>query len=260
MPSSARPSTADYQHLVPRTPRSTRNTSFTAKQNQLAIAQDADEIDYLQTSPLLQSARSPGFPPDAQDGLPSINEHSKARRRLQFGALETVRRWIVNAFEKAPLAIGTVVALLLFGLWVLSLKQPEVLQQVLGTSNSTNDASTGSELASIHGIDYSNYTTFPLKSVEYEEQCWQVQSKMKGHGKFWDIMPGMDLDVPHQDTEGGKVCSSTVTYLLDGSTGLVFHLAIIAQLAAMAGEVRITQEWRVRADPWTSLAQPYFHY
>ena len=251
MSSSARPSTTDYQHLAPRTPRSTRNTTFTAKQDQLATVQDADEIDYLQTSPLLQSARSPGFPPDARDGLPSINAHSKARRRLQFGALEAVRRWIVNAFEKAPLAIGTVVALLLFALWVLSLKRPEVLQQVIGTSNSTSD---GSKLASIHGIDYSNYTTFPLTSVQYEEQCWKVQSRMKGHGKFWDIMPGMDLDVPHEDTKGGKVCSSTVTYLLDGSTGLVFHLAIIAQLAAMAREVRITQEWRVGADLWTCLA------
>ena len=157
----------------------------------------------------------------------------------------------MNAFEKAPLAIGTVVALLLFALWVLSLKRPEVLQQVIGTSNSTSD---GSKLASIHGIDYSNYTTFPLTSVQYEEQCWKVQSRMKGHGKFWDIMPGMDLDVPHEDTKGGKVCSSTVTYLLDGSTGLVFHLAIIAQLAAMAREVRITQEWRVGADLWTCLA------
>jgi hypothetical protein len=174
--------------------------------------------------------------------LPNMNEHPKARHRSRFGVLEVVRRWTVNAFERAPLAIGTVVALLLFGLWVLSVKRPEVLQQVLGTSNSTDDASTGSKLASIHGIDYSNYTTFPLTSAQYEEQCWKVQSKMKGHGKFWDIMPGMDLDVPHEDTKGGKVCSSTVTYLLDGSTGLVFHLAIIAQLAAMAREVRITQE------------------
>lgn len=249
MPSSARPSTNDYQNLVPRTPRSTRNTSFTAKQSQLATVQDADEIDYLQTSPLLQSARSPSFPPDAANGLQSMNEHSKAHRRLRFGALEAVWRWTVNAFERAPLAIGTIVALLLFGLWVLSVKRPEVLQQVLGTSNSTNDASTGSQLSSIHGIDYSNYTTFPLTSAQYAEQCWEVQSRMKGHGKFWDIMPGMDLDVPHEDTQGGEVCSSTVTYLLDGSTGLVFHLAIIAQLAAMAREVRTTQEWRVRADP-----------
>jgi len=248
MPSSARPSTSDYQNLVPRTPRSTRNTTFTAKQSQLAAVQDPDEIDYLQTSPLLQSARSPGFPPDARDGLPNMNRDSKTHRRLQFGALEAVRRWTVNAFERAPLAIGTVVALLLFGLWVLSVKRPEVLQQVIGTSNSTTDASTGSQSASIDGIDYSNYTTFPLTSAQYEEQCWKVQSKMKGHGKYWNIMPGMDLDVPHEDSKGGKVCSSTVTYLLDGSTGLVFHLAIIAQLAAMAREVCIVQGWRVRAD------------
>jgi hypothetical protein len=248
MPSSARPSTNDYQNLVPRTPRSTRNTSFTAKQSQLATAQDPDEIDYLQTSPLLQSARSPGFPPDARDGSPSMSEHSKAHRRLQFGAVEAMRQWIVNSFERAPLAIGTVVALLLFGLWVLSVKQPEVLQQVIGTSNSTTDATTGSQLASIQGIDYSNYTTFPLTSAQYEEQCWKVQSRMKGHGKYWNIMPGMDLDVPHEDSKGGKVCSSTVTYLLDGSTGLVFHLAIIAQLAALAREVCIAHEWRVRTD------------
>ena len=230
--SSARPPTTDYQNLVPRTPRSTRNTSFAAKQSHLPTVQDADEVDYLQTAPLLQSARSPTFPPDAHAGFPSGNEYPKARRRSRFGALETARQWAVNAFERAPLAIGTVVALLLFGLWVLSIKQPEVLQQVIGTSNSTN-------LASIHGIDYSNYTTFPLSSLQYEVQCWKVQSKMHGHGKFWDAMPGMDLDVPHTNAEGGNVCSSTITYLLDGSTGLVFHLAIIAQLAAMAREVRI---------------------
>jgi len=258
--SSARPSTADYQNLVPRTPRSTRNASFAAKQSHLSTVQDADEVDYLQTSPLLQSARSPSFPPEAHASLQRVNEPSKARWRPRFGALETVRRWTVNAFETAPLAIGTVVALLLFGLWVLSIKQPEVLQQVIGTSNSTDDASTGSSLASIHGIDYSNYTTFPLTSMQYEEQCWKVQSKMKGHGRFWDVMPGMDLDVPHANAEDGKVCSSTITYLLDGSTGLVFHLAIIAQLAAMAREVRIAQEWKVRADSWASLARPHFPY
>ena len=255
--SSARPSTTDYRNLVPRTPRSTRNTSFAAKQSQLSAVQDADEVDYLQTSPLLQSARSPTFPPDARDGLPRVNEHSKARRHSRFGAFEAARRWTVNTFERAPLAIGTVLALLLFGLWVLSIKRPEVLQQVIGTSNSTNVANPGSEFAS---IDYSNYTTFPLTSVQYAEQCWKVQNRMKGHGNFWDIMPGMDLDVPHTDTKGGNVCSSTVTYLLDGSTGLVFHLAIIAQLAALAREVRIVQEWRVEADSWTSLARSYFHY
>ena len=237
MSSTARPSTTDYQNLLPRTPRSTRNTSFAAKQSQLSTVQDADDVDSLQTSPLLQSARSSSFPHDAHDGL---NEHSKVRQRSRFGALEVVGRWMLNAFESAPLAIGTVVALLLFGLWVLSIKRPEVLQQVLGT-NSTNNANPGSNLASTYGIDYSNYTTFPLTSAEYEEQCWKVQSKMKGHGNFWDIMPGMDLDVPHTDTTDEKVCSSTITYLLDGSTGLVLHLAIIAQLAAMAREVRITQ-------------------
>jgi hypothetical protein len=46
------------------------------------------------------------------------------------------------------------------------------------------------------------------------------------------------LDVPHEHVPGENgVCSSTITYVLDGNVGLFFDLALVAQAAALAREV-----------------------
>lgn len=90
-------------------------------------------------------------------------------------------------------------------------------------------------------VDYSNYTEFPLQSPEYEHMCWLLNQKPMSHSGYWIPMPGMDIDIPRsrqqiQDAQRTSVCSSSVTYLLDGTVGLAWHLALIAQLAGLAKE------------------------
>lgn len=53
-----------------------------------------------------------------------------------------------------------------------------------------------------------------------------------------------DMDVLHDDENvkgTGKVCSSTITYMLGGTVGLSADLALIAQAAALAHEVLLFQ-------------------
>lgn len=53
---------------------------------------------------------------------------------------------------------------------------------------------------------------------------------------YWEPPHGMVMDVEHMDDSA--VCSSTITYMLDGNRGLLADLALIAQAAALAREVR----------------------
>ncbi|KAJ3518015.1 hypothetical protein NLJ89_g137 [Agrocybe chaxingu] len=57
------------------------------------------------------------------------------------------------------------------------------------------------------------------------------------HGDYWEIssMGNMDVQHPEQD-EIDAVCSSTITYMLDGTAGLAADLALMAQAAALARE------------------------
>ena len=66
------------------------------------------------------------------------------------------------------------------------------------------------------------------------------------HGEYWQSLHG-EMDVEHHDDntdyhlpegERTKVCSKTITYMLDGHVGLAADLALMAQAAAMAREVR----------------------
>jgi hypothetical protein len=67
------------------------------------------------------------------------------------------------------------------------------------------------------------------------------------HGKYWEPHEMGVMDVVHHDDkhdyklpEGQRtaVCSSTITYMLDGQVGLLADLALMAQAAALAREVR----------------------
>ncbi len=67
------------------------------------------------------------------------------------------------------------------------------------------------------------------------------------HGEYWEAHHGGSMDVEHHDDntnyhlpegERTKVCSKTITYMLDGHVGLVADLALMAQAAAFAHEVR----------------------
>jgi hypothetical protein len=60
------------------------------------------------------------------------------------------------------------------------------------------------------------------------------------HGAYWQPMKIGPWDVSHsggnEHVEDG-VCTSTITYMLDGKVGLLADLMLMAQVAAMAREV-----------------------
>lgn len=92
-------------------------------------------------------------------------------------------------------------------------------------------------------IKYQNYTQFPLTGDQYRDECSNMM-KFMHHGDFWDVPPHGPLDIEHHEDEiegpeGGitKVCSNTITYMLDGHVGLLADLALLAQTAALAREV-----------------------
>ena len=67
------------------------------------------------------------------------------------------------------------------------------------------------------------------------------------HSGYWAPPPHGMMDVAHHDDvtdyhlpegEMTKVCAKTITYQLDGHVGLVADLALMAQAAALAREVR----------------------
>lgn len=104
-------------------------------------------------------------------------------------------------------------------------------------------------------ISYENYTSFPLTGEQYREQCDEMMKSMH-HGDYWDEprMGAKDVE-HHNDTtnyqlpegEFTKVCTSTVTYMLDGHVGLAADLTIMAQIAALARDVRVLLLWNVAA-------------
>ena len=57
------------------------------------------------------------------------------------------------------------------------------------------------------------------------------------HGDYWDIGFMEEMDIAHHEqlaTEGNSmICSSTLTYMLDGTVGLTADLALMAQAAAL---------------------------
>ncbi|KAF8665391.1 hypothetical protein AX16_000410 [Volvariella volvacea WC 439] len=94
-------------------------------------------------------------------------------------------------------------------------------------------------------ISYENYTQFPLRPNEYLTECSKIMHGYMSHGDYWDDpMHGLQ-DVAHHDVapdytlpegEVNTVCKSTITYMLDGTVGLLADLALMAQTAALARE------------------------
>jgi hypothetical protein len=135
---------------------------------------------------------------------------------------------------RMPVVIMTMLALMLCSLILVSYKKPGTIEYYMGvippSQNTTNSSSISRpELI----ISYENYTTFPLQPDEYRKEC----SKMKMfHGGYWKEPPMGVMDVLHKDNDP-RVCSSTITYMLDGKIGLLADLALMAQAAAFAREV-----------------------
>ncbi|KZT43870.1 hypothetical protein SISSUDRAFT_977592 [Sistotremastrum suecicum HHB10207 ss-3] len=76
---------------------------------------------------------------------------------------------------------------------------------------------------------------FPLEPLQYAAECWKMHQKPAPHPPYWEAGEHGVMDVAH-DTSNPNVCSSTITYQLDGYVGLFADLALIAQVAALARE------------------------
>jgi hypothetical protein len=115
-------------------------------------------------------------------------------------------------------------------MFVLSLTRPESLHRYLGMQSTPSAQPVGHDADSVH--DSSNKSLHP---TEYLKQCAKMYAGFMHHGDYWD---DMGLNMHHTvANEPSLICSSTITYMLDGTVGLTADLALMAQAAALAREV-----------------------
>jgi len=160
--------------------------------------------------------------------------------------------------SRLPLVLGGLVAIFLLIMIWIAIQEPATLEEYIGVNgtlstpaaakNGTNTtipavtSTPATKLDKTHIISYENYTRFPLLGTEYREECEKLNGGFMAHGDYWNPpMHGL-LDVPHVPSdnlqgEATKICSSSITYQLDGNVGLLADLALMAQAAALAREV-----------------------
>lgn len=90
-------------------------------------------------------------------------------------------------------------------------------------------------------ISYRHYFIYPLSGPQFAHECEKL-SWFKQGPDYWDMPLTGPLDVIHHDRHmydrgHSKICSSTVTYQLDGDASVATDLALMAQVAALAYEV-----------------------
>ena len=241
------------QQLTPRTPHSGSRTSR-AEQGfaKLQIVEEANDAedggDTFQSAPLLASSSSARF---------SRRNNQQPPTRTKFNGQTILGRSAVilsTTISRLPLVAGIITAGILLLLTVLSFTRREALHKYVGAKAPNITSTPGSKagptnsppkpLQQEHGVrllSYENYTTFPLLPLQYLAECKKLNSGYMRHGDYWDISIMGAIDTAHHDPSatGGKarVCSSSITYMLDGTVGLTADLALMAQAAALAREV-----------------------
>ncbi|KAI0652532.1 hypothetical protein C8Q79DRAFT_1005717 [Trametes meyenii] len=260
---SGRPSRSDYRVLTPRTPHSRAGRAeegFT--EVELQAFQDDEANEYRsqaqqQSQPLLSPhSRVPGYR--------SRGDDDNTRTKGGFFAPS-------NILKNLPLVGGSVMAVMLLVLVVVSFKEPGSLEAAfLQAPGEFVESAEPYVPANDHTaappytppapptpsiveqrpptnllISYENYSSFPLTGAEYRYECAKLTAGFMHHGEYWDEPPMGTHDVVHHDDatnyhlpegERTKVCSSTITYMLDGHVGLMADLALMAQAAAHARE------------------------
>jgi hypothetical protein len=254
---SARPGPAAYHQLTPRTPYSRPDRDRVEDYTEIELEQvtdsdhddDHEELELeseQQTNPLLSSSTSDNFPLGEYrrgDGLGVPSASGKSRERDQQ-PLNTV-------LSRLPLVAGILFAALLLLLAFLSFQDPDILPRYFGVSlaseaspiSSDSTESSSTDMPPSHNVlSYENYTNFPLLPSQYSAECYKLHIGFVSHGEYWEPHRMGVLDVVHHDgkhAEGQRmaVCTSTITYMLDGEVGLLADLALMAQAAALAREV-----------------------
>jgi hypothetical protein len=257
---SGRPSLSDHQTLTPRTPHSRSGRAeegFTEIELEQIEQEEGDDYrDYAQqqSEPFLVSSTTTGFSPTGYRSRGDDYDHRVVAKPNKFQGLT-----LALVCSRLPLVIGIAVAFFLFILVVVAMREPAKLQEYMGDTEYLSPTTplenedvvppvptTG--LDHEHTISYENYTDFPLTGMQYRAECQKLNHGFMSHGEFWGApMHGL-MDVPHvpSDRDYGiplpegeltKICSSTITYQLDGNVGLLSDLALMAQAAAFAQEV-----------------------
>lgn len=244
---SGRPSPNEYQVLTPRTPHSRAGRAEEAfTEVELDELNDDERNDYQsyrqqQSEPLLASSPSSSF---AASGYRSKGDDPRTTSRA--------KQLLKTVLSNTPLAFGSLLAFILLGAVLLSLKKPGTIEKYIGMPlYKPIPTPTPSYVDTIPPpnlrISYDNYTTFPLTGDQYLHECNRMMNGYVHHkGGYWDVPPQGSMDVKHHDDvtdyhlpEGKKsgVCQRTVTYQLDGHVGLLADLSLMAQAAAHAREV-----------------------
>lgn len=220
--SSAVPNTDDYTSLTPRTPHSRAAND----EDTFAKLQVSDGIEWedmqgslaqQQSAPLLHSSVSADFRPGAKS----------AKKEYQREPLSRVSRLLLTG--------GILLAGFLLLLIVISWTRPGSLHRYLGLDlNTLGDFQP--QLAT-----WREPGNVPKHPLDYFNECNDMLAKGMFHGKYWQEMPGSNMEGAegheqgHEEEEAG-VCSGSMTYMLDGRVGLAADLALMAQVAAMARE------------------------
>ena len=229
--------------LTPRTPHSRAGRAEEAL-TEFELEQYGDRDDRAhtlqqQSEPLLASSTGDSFPPSGYrargDDDPKTRWTSRDSRH--------VIRWLIANWG---LIFGSILALVLFIVAVLSYKGPDVLLSAVGASPSPIPTPK-QDAVSPHPeniISYANYTRFPLDPLEYKTECHKLMGEVMGAMEFWsgeeDVVHHDEVDPgPYPAPEGlpTRICSKTITYMLDGHVGLLADLALMAQAATLAREV-----------------------
>jgi hypothetical protein len=244
------------QQLTPRTPHSGSRTSRAeqgfAKLQIVEEANDAEDDggDTFQSAPLLASSSSARFS-RRNTQQPPTSTKLNGQKILHRSAVI-----LSTAISRLPLVAGILTAGILLLLTILSFTRREALHKYVGakapnitvsasgskTGPTTSPSSPPQQEHGVHLLSYENYTTFPLFPLQYLAECNKLNSGYMRHGDYWDTSLTGVIDTAHHDPSatGGnaRVCSSSITYMLDGTVGLTADLALIAQAAALAREVR----------------------
>ena len=236
-----------YQILTPRTPHSLSGQAEEALGDAELEPYDDDGHYQQQSEPLLASSASASFPPS---GLRIRDDQDQASAKSN-----RFYPYFMSFAKNIPLGVGILLSFILFVMILVSLKKPEALLQAIGEGNITIDANPGHPQEEIappifynssdpNIISYENYTDFPLRPIDYLNECNKLTNGFMAPTIYWS---DLHKDVPHRpaiDEHGlpegyrTEVCKSTITYMLNGHVGLLADLALMAQVAALAREVR----------------------
>lgn len=233
---SGRYNTDENGQVTPRTPHS-RTARLEGGFARLQVT-EANDFDPRQTfaqqqsAPLLASSTSARFA-GVRSGKPRGLEPPPQSAREHMSPMARIMAWL-------GIALGAILLLLL----ALSYTNQDMLFTTMGlpTVHHILDDARTQIIPPSHKPTafYPNYTQFPLTGKQYRDECAKQMGQFMSHGNYWDPPHhehGM-LDAEHSND--ARICRSSITYSLDGQVGLAADLALMAQVAALAREVRRT--------------------